>query len=106
MIRLGAYVMLWIVPFNFLFMPVEVFAGAMRGTGYSVVPTVITCLSVCVFRVVWIFTAVARFHAVEMLALCYPLSWILSATAFLVTYLRGNWLHKRIEACGMEPEVR
>lgn len=28
-IRLGAYVMAWTVPFNVLFMPVEVFAGAM-----------------------------------------------------------------------------
>ena len=37
-IRLGAYVMAWTVPFNALFMPVEVFAGAMRGTGCSVLP--------------------------------------------------------------------
>ena len=105
-IRVGAYVMLWTVPFNFIFMPVEVFAGTMRGTGYSVMPTVITCVCVCVFRVVWIFTMVAKFHTIELLALCYPLSWILAATVFYITYLRGNWLRKRIEACGLEPEVR
>ena len=103
-ISLGAYVMLWTVPFNFIFMPVEVFAGTMRGTGYSVVPTVITCLSVCVFRVVWIFTAVAKFHTVEMLALCYPISWVLCATVFYIAYRRGTWLTKRIEECGLEPE--
>ena len=105
-IRLGAYVMLWTVPFNFVFMPVEVFAGTMRGTGYSVMPTVITCVCVCCFRVIWIFTMVAKFHTVELLALCYPLSWVLAATVFYITYLRGNWLRKRIEACGLEPEVR
>ena len=105
-IALGAYVMLWTVPFNFIFMPVEVFAGTMRGTGYSVVPTVITCLSVCVFRVIWIFTAVARFHTVEMLALCYPISWVICAVAFYVAYRRGNWLTKRITECGLEPERR
>ena len=105
-IRMGAYVMLWTVPFNAVFMPVEVFAGTMRGTGYSVMPTVITCLCVCVFRVIWIFTMVVRFHTVELLALCYPLSWILAAIVFYITYLRGNWLRKRIAACGMEPEIR
>lgn len=105
-IALGAYVMLWTVPFNFIFMPVEVFAGTMRGTGYSLMPTVITCLCVCVFRVVWIFTMVARFHTVEMLALCYPLSWVLCATVFYIAYRRGTWLTRRIEACGLEPERR
>ena len=105
-IRVGAYVMLWTVPFNFVFMPVEVFAGAMRGTGYSVMPTVITCMCVCVFRVVWIFTVVSRWHCIELLALCYPISWVLAATVFFIGYLRGTWLHKRIEECGLEPEVR
>lgn len=103
-IRVGAYLMLWTVPFNFIFMPVEVFAGAMRGTGYSVIPTVITCLCVCVFRVIWVFTMVARFHTVEMLALCYPLSWVLAAVVFYITYLRGNWLRKRIAESGLSPE--
>lgn len=105
-IRVGAYVMLWTVPFNALFMPVEVFAGTMRGTGYSVMPTVITCSCVCVFRVVWIFTAVARWHRIELLALCYPLSWLLASTVFFIAYLRGTWLRKRIALCGLEPEVR
>jgi len=104
-IRMGAYVMLWTVPFNFVFMPVEVFAGTMRGTGYSLVPTVITCICVCVFRLVWLFVMVARIHMVEMLAVCYPLSWVLAAVVFYIVYLRGNWLRKRIEACGLRPEV-
>ena len=103
-IRLGAYVMLWTVPFNFLFMPVEVFAGTMRGTGYSLMPTIITCSCVCVFRVVWVFTAVARWHRIELLALCYPLSWLLASTVFYIAYLRGTWLRKRIAQCGLEPE--
>ena len=105
-IRLGVYVMAWTVPFNVLFMPVEVFAGAMRGTGYSVVPTVITCMCVCVFRVVWIFTVVRTWHRIELLAVCYPLSWLLAATVFAIVYFRGGWLRRRIAQCGMEPEVR
>ena len=105
-IRLGVYVMAWTVPFNVLFMPVEVFAGAMRGTGYSVVPTVITCMCVCVFRVVWIFTVVRTWHRIELLAVCYPLSWLLAATVFAIVDFQGGWLRRRIAQCGMEPEVR
>ena len=95
-IRLGAYVMAWTVPFNALFMPVEVFAGAMRGTGCSVLPTVITCVCVCVFRVVWIFTVVRTWHRIELLAVCYPLSWLLAATVFSIVYFQGGWLRRRI----------
>ena len=105
-IALGAFVMTLTVPFNFLFMPVEVFAGTMRGTGYSVIPTAITCVCVCLFRVVWVFTVVRQFHRIELLAICYPLSWLLASTVFYIAYLRGSWLRRRIAQCGMDPEVR
>ena len=91
-IRVGAYAMLWIVPFNVLFCPVEIFGGTMRGTGYSVVPTVITSVCICGFRVLWVMTAVRAFHTIEMLCVTYPLSWLLAGVVFFVTYLRGNWL--------------
>lgn len=105
-IRVGAYAMLWIVPFNAVFMFVEVFAGTMRGTGYSVMPTVITGTCICCFRVLWVLLMVSRWHTIEMLCIVYPLSWILAAAVFLIAYLRGTWLRKRIEICGMAPEVR
>ena len=103
-IRVGAYAMLWIVPFNAIFMFIEVFAGAMRGTGYSVMPTVITGTCVCLFRILWVLVMVSRWHTVEMLCIAYPLSWIIASVVFFVAYLRGTWLHKRIEICGMMPE--
>lgn len=105
-IRVGAYAMLLIVPFNALFMFVEVLAGTMRGTGCSTLPTAITGTCVCLFRVLWMLLIVSRWHTIEVLCITYPLSWILASVVFMVTYLRGNWLRKRIEACGMTPEVR
>jgi putative MATE family efflux protein len=105
-IRVGAYAMLWIVPFNVLFMPVEIFGGTLRGTGNSVMPTAITGICVCGFRVLWVLTAVRVWHTIEMLCITYPLSWLLASTVFFIAYLRGTWLHKRIEICGMEKEIR
>lgn len=91
-IRAGAYAMLWIVPFNVLFMPVEILAGTLRGTGNSVMPTAITSICICGFRVLWVTTAVQIWHTIEMLCLTYPLSWLLASTVFFIVYLRGRWL--------------
>lgn len=91
-IQAGAYAMLFIVPFNFFFVPVEVFAGTMRGTGYSLVPTAITSICVCLFRVIWIFTMVRWFHTIEVLAMAYPISWLLASCVFFRVYRRGKWL--------------
>ena len=104
-IRVGAHVMLYIVPFNVIFVPVEVFAGTMRGTGYSLVPAVITGLCACLFRILWVAVMVSWQHTPEMLALAYPVSWTLAAAVFTVTYFRGTWLKKSIAASGMEPEI-
>lgn len=105
-IAVGSMVMLSIMPYEFLFMPIEVFAGTMRGVGNSLMPTLITGSCVCLLRVVWLMTAVRHWHSLKTLTLSYPLSWALAAAVFLVVYFKGNWLRRRITQCGMEPEVR
>lgn len=105
-IAIGAEIIARIVLFNAIFMPIEVFAGAMRGTGYSLTPTLIMCVCVCFFRVFWVLFVVSRFHTIAMLAMAYPLSWILCALVFWLVYLKGDWLRKPIAALGMAPEVR
>lgn len=105
-IAVGSMVMLSIMPYEFLFMPIEVFAGTMRGVGNSLMPTLITGSCVCLFRVAWLMTAVRHWHSLKTLTLSYPLSWALAAAVFLVVYFKGNWLRRRIAQCGMEPEVR
>ena len=103
-ITAGAHIMLFMLPFNAIFIPVEVFAGTMRGVGSSLTPTLITGSCVCLFRVLWVLGPVKQFHTIEMLAIAYPISWALAAMVFLIVYFRGNWMRKRIEQCGMDPE--
>lgn len=91
-IRTGAHMMLFAVPFCVLFVPVEVLGGTMRGVGYSLVPTLITGVFACAFRIGWIFTAVRRWHSLGVLISCYPISWLLCAAVFFAVYFRGNWL--------------
>lgn len=105
-VAVGGVIMMAIMPYEFLFMPIEVFAGTMRGVGNSLMPTLITGSCVCLFRVVWLMTAVRHWHSLKTLTLSYPLSWALAAAVFLVVYFKGNWLRRRITQCGMEPEVQ
>ena len=91
-IRVGTYMMQFAVPFIFLFVPVEIMGGAMRGCGYSLVPTLITGAFACVFRVAWVFLVVSRFHDLFVLVVCYPISWLMCAVTFCIVYFRGHWL--------------
>ena len=60
--------------------------GAIRGHGYSVLPTAITLLGICGFRVIWIMTAFAATHSLNVLYLSYPISWLLTGTAQYICY--------------------
>lgn len=61
-------------------------AAALRGIGYSVLPTAITIVGTCLFRLIWICTVFVRFRSFEMLMNVYPASWLITGTAMLVTY--------------------
>lgn len=100
-IQTGAYIILRTVPFCCFFIPVEVLGGAMRGCGYSMVPTAITMVFACAFRVLWVTFVVERWHSLLLLIACYPVSWLLCAIVFGIVYLRGNWL--KATACPAVP---
>ena len=60
--------------------------SVIRGHGYSVLPTVLTLVGVCGFRLIWIFTVFAGHHDLRILYSCYPISWIITCTAQYITY--------------------
>lgn len=51
-------------------------------------PTIIVILGSCVFRVVWVYTLFAHFHTIPSLYLLYPFSWILTAAAEILYFIR------------------
>lgn len=97
-VRVGAHMMLFAVPFCVIFVPVEVLGGTMRGVGYSLVPTVITFLFACLFRIAWVLLVVPARHTLNMLIICYPISWVLCAAVFFIVYFRGTWLKTSVES--------
>lgn len=65
----------------------EVFTGMARGLGKSVVPMIVTVLTVCVFRLVWIATAFAFFGTLQVLFASYFISWALTSIFGCFYYL-------------------
>ena len=63
--------------FYFLLGLMEVIAGALRGLGYSLWPTIVTLMGACVFRVIWVFTIFPHFKSMENLMISYPVSWVM-----------------------------
>ena len=72
----------------------DIFAYSLRAIGYSILPTVISTLGACGFRIIWIFAIfpIEYFHNLKWLAISYPISWALTALThalfFIVLYKR------------------
>ena len=60
--------------------------GVMRGLGYSILPTCITLMGICGFRVIYIFTYFAAHKTLAVLYASYPISWVLTIAAQLICY--------------------
>ena len=71
-----------------LYVPIEMISGTLRGTGNVLVPTMITALGICGIRVVWMLAVVPHWHVLESIMFSYPFSWILTSLAFVVYYLK------------------
>lgn len=82
---------LWVItPFYFICGFYECASGACRSTGYSLFPMLATFFGVCVFRVIWLYTAFSWVPTFSMLIAVYPVSWlttfIILAVMFAVFY--------------------
>ena len=66
----------------------------------SIQPMLITCFGVCGLRILWLTLVVPRFHTMEMVAMNYPVTWVIAAVVFILYYLRMNWLRRCIRRGG------
>lgn len=93
-------------PWYIAYICIEILAGAVRGAGDSVVPTVITCFGICVLRISWLLIAVPLRPMLTTVMAGYPITWVLTSSLFIIYYLHGGWLKKRIRAVHGEEELQ
>lgn len=65
----------------------EVFVGLLRGMGQSLLPTSVSLLGACVFRIIWIYTVFAAHHTLTVLYISYPVSWLLTSLIHFICFL-------------------
>ena len=74
-----------IAPFYVTYTCVEILSGAMRGSGESVAPTLITLGGICVLRLVWLLGFVARQPSVPLTMVSYPMTWFITSCLFVLS---------------------
>lgn len=85
-IEYGLVRMSCILVYYFIDGMLEVEIGVVRGMGYSVVPTIITILGVCVYRIIWLCTVFEKYHTMKALYMCYPTSWCVTVVTTAAVY--------------------
>jgi len=88
----GMLLIYTISPFYITYMFVEIYSNAIRGTGHTLFPMILTCFGICVFRILWIFIYIPSHRTVPDLALSYPISWLFTSVLFVIYYYWGKWL--------------
>lgn len=91
-IDIGIQIMHFMLPLYVTYVSIEIFAATMRGVGDAIIPTVLTCVGVCVLRVMWLLIAVPLHHTLYTVLMCYPITWITTTILFIIYYFKGNWL--------------
>ncbi len=75
----------------------DVTVGAIRGLGYSVMPTVVSLLGVCGIRLFWIAFVFNNpaYQYVETIYYSYPISWAITFVAHLICFIFIKWKIKQ-----------
>ena len=79
----------------FLYNFLEIYSGAVRGAGNSLVPMVIVVGNMCGVRIIALFAALSISHTAGAVAVCYPITWFVTSVILAVYYYFGS-LGRRI----------
>lgn len=84
-IKKGMEILHFLVPTYCTYVSIEIFSGSLRGMGSAIIPMILSCLGVCVLRILWIFTAVPIHTNIRTVIFSYPLTWSVTSILF-ITY--------------------
>jgi len=79
----------------------EIFVAGLRAMGNSIFPMLMSILTICVFRVIWIYTAFAVWRTPDILYASYPISWALASTVHFISFM----VHKKKVVARLRAEL-
>ncbi len=67
----------------------DVMVGSLRGMGYAVFPMIVSLIGSCGLRILWLQTVfrIEEFHRIETVYVIYPITWVITLLAHIITYL-------------------
>lgn len=102
----GQQIIWSISPFYLMYVTVEILSGTIRGTGDSVRPVIIIAICTCLLRVIYVSICKYLDLGINYVAYSYAMTWAITSVIFIIYYLRGNWLRRRISIMGYAPEAK
>ena len=96
-IDIGVRMINIITPFYFTYLFVEILSGAIRGTGKTLIPTIITVFGIVGIRTIWLAVVPRIYNSIGAIVLCYPVTWVICAIAFVIYYNVGKIYTKESE---------
>ena len=90
----GMEILHFLVPAFATYVCIEVLSGALRGTGDSWIPMIMTAVGVFALRVLWILVAVPLKPDILTVVFSYPLTWSITSILFLVYFYCFSSLKK------------
>ncbi len=85
-IDIGMQIAHIIAPSYCLFIFIEILSSTLRGMGNVIVPMLMTCLGVCMLRIIWIFFFIPQNLSVTTILMSYPISWGITGLLFIIYY--------------------
>ncbi len=95
-IEIGKIRLFYVVLFLFLNGVMDAFLSSMRGMGISTNPTVLMLIGIVGVRMFWIFMIFPLNPTIEMIYLCFPVSWIITSIIECLCwiYVHNNFIKR------------
>ena len=85
-VEIGMHMITMMAPAYAIYVFIEIYSGALRGTGDVLVPMLMTCGGICVLRILWMMFVVPLKPVIDTIIYSYPISWTLTALMFIFYY--------------------
>ncbi len=89
------YIIFFFVPTYVLWIVIDMLSGVMRGLGDTLIPTIITGITICGFRILWVVTVYHFYPTLFVICLCYPVSWLLGDIGIFIHYKKTPLLKEQ-----------
>ncbi|MBO8434621.1 MAG: MATE family efflux transporter [Tyzzerella sp.] len=86
-IEIGLKMLSVLAPAYIIYVPIEIFSGALRGINNVIVPMILTCMGVCVLRILWLIAVVPMYNTLDSILVIFPISWTITAIFFTIYYI-------------------